>query len=105
MCILPYCWFASVLSVQLAKIGDDAYHSLWYIHPITLQQYFRWIIIYGEIPRKFDGYNIFICTLEVFMKVRNIFTIIIRNFQIDDDITHIVFVLIFRSARHLDHTI
>lgn len=69
MCILPYCWFATVLSLQLRKIGHDAYESIWYKHSPHLQIYIRWIIIYGQIPRDFDGYNIFRCSLDVFMKV------------------------------------
>lgn len=69
MCIFPYCWYASKLSLQLLKIGDDAYNSLWYSHSTDLQKYIRWIIIYGQVQRNFDGYGIFICALEVFMKV------------------------------------
>lgn len=76
MCILPYCWFATVLSLQLRKIGHDAYESIWYNHPPYLQIYFRWIIIYGQIPRDFDGYNIFRCSLDVFMKVDTVFTVL-----------------------------
>lgn len=69
MCILPYCLFASELTLQLGKTGDDAYHSEWYAHPVHLQKYIKWVIIYAQIPRNFDGYNIFKCTLEVFTKV------------------------------------
>lgn len=69
MCILPYCLFASELTLQLQKISHDAFHSKWYVYPVHLQKYIRWTIIYGQIPRNFDGYNIFKCSLEVFTKV------------------------------------
>lgn len=97
MCILPYCWFASVLSLQLHKISHDAYHSIWYSHPLRIQKYFKWIISYGQIPRNFDGYHIFRCSLEVFMKVGYICW--------QSPISHINIVIIFRSQKHLVRTI
>ncbi|XP_031626815.1 odorant receptor 33c-like [Contarinia nasturtii] len=69
MCILPYCWFASVLSIRLYKISHDAYNSRWYTNSLAYHPYTRWIIIYGQISRNFDGYHIFKCGLDVFMKI------------------------------------
>lgn len=97
MCILPYCWFASVLSLQLHKVSHDAYHSIWYAHPPHIQKYFKWIISYGQIQRNFEGYHIFRCSLEVFMKVGNTYS---QSWSL-----HINIVIIFRSQKHLVRTI
>lgn len=69
MCIFPYCWYATVLSMNLHTIGDDAYKSLWYVYSVKVQICTQRIIAYAQIRRNFHGYNIFICSLEVFMKV------------------------------------
>lgn len=69
MCIFPYCWYATILSFKLQNIADDAYGALWYKHPYKMQKFTQRIIAYAQIRRSYDGYHIFRCSLEVFMKV------------------------------------
>lgn len=106
MCILPYCWFASILSLKLLNISDDAFNSLWYTHPTHLQKYVRWIIIYGQIPRNFDGYHIFKCSLEVFMKVIEMLFIsndkkLITQFILD---CQSIWIILFNAKKFLERS-
>lgn len=69
MCIFPYCFYASQLSLDLEEIAIRAFHSKWYKHPVELQKYMTQIIAYAQIRRSVYGFGIFRCSLEVFMKV------------------------------------
>lgn len=69
MCVFPYCWFATILSMKLENVADDAYNALWYAHPYKTQMFTQQIIAYAQIRRSYHGYNIFGCSLEIFVKV------------------------------------
>lgn len=70
MCILPYCYYGTLVSLRLQSIGDYAYaNALWYKYPLKIQKYVQLTIAYSQRRKNFHGFNIFNCSLEVFMKV------------------------------------
>lgn len=71
MCILPYCYYGTKISMRLQYIGEFAYaQTSWYKYPIHLQKYVQLTIAYSQRRKQFYGFNIFNCSLEVFMKVQ-----------------------------------
>lgn len=69
MCIFPYCFYATLLELRLFHIADEIFESQWYKYPAHLQKYITLIIAFAQIRRSFDGFGIFRCSLETFMKV------------------------------------
>lgn len=74
LCVFPYCYYASKIVPRLQYFADIAFESLWYQNiPVYLQKHLVLIIAYAHIRRKIQGYGMFDCDLEGFMKVNEVF--------------------------------
>lgn len=69
-CIIPYCFFGTVLTEQLCAVGYTVYQSQWYLLHAKHQKYCQMMIIYSQIKRKIHGFGIVSCDLNIFLSVR-----------------------------------
>lgn len=68
--ILPYCYYASVVTLKIQHTAVATFESHWYDLPIHLQKNIKMIIAFGQVQRKVNGYDLLNCDLEGFMKVK-----------------------------------
>lgn len=71
--ILPYCYYASRITDKIQNMAYIAFDSCWYELRQPLQRNIQLIIEFAQIKRTVDGYNLFSCDLEGFVKVRLFF--------------------------------
>lgn len=67
----PYIFghFATRVTERILSIGDIAYDSNWYEYPGEFRKYIILIIARSHQEIYFTGFNLVVCTLEVFGKV------------------------------------
>lgn len=65
--LITFC--ATKVSLQLVKISDIAYHSLWYKYPPQLRKKIRFFIQKAQQPKLFTGFRVTSCNLNSFTKV------------------------------------
>lgn len=70
--ILPYCYYASRIVLKIQHTANAAFESNWYALPVDLQKNMKHIIAFAQVTRTVNGYGLFNCDLEGFMKVREI---------------------------------
>lgn len=64
-----YCYYADGLTVDLLRIGDIFYASMWYELPNLEQKHFILSIQRAQQTFQMSGYKIVYCSLEVFTAV------------------------------------
>lgn len=64
-----YCYFATKTSHDLRTISVQIYASNWHKMDIRRQKETLMMIIFAQLGRNFDGFGIFYCNLETFLRV------------------------------------
>lgn len=75
--ILPYCYYASRITVRMQQLSNVIFDSCWYKLPVRLQRNIQFMIKFAQVTRKVDGYILFSCDLECFVKVGSKFLLFI----------------------------
>lgn len=70
--ILPYCYYASKITAKMDQLATTAFQSRWYDLPLSLQRNIHFIILFAQIKRTVNGYKLFRCDLEGFVKVSSL---------------------------------
>lgn len=63
------CFFVSLITVKTTSIGDIAYNSPWYQMPRDERDVVEMIIRRSQRPREIKGMDVFVCSLETYLRV------------------------------------
>lgn len=74
--ILPYCYYASRISHTVGLNAAHAYSSNWYLFTIDQQRCLQMILTHAQVKRNFTGYGIIDCSMEVFLMVCTIWSLV-----------------------------
>lgn len=69
--LLPFCYYASRITVKIQQTANSVFQSDWYGMPIGIQKNIKPIIAFAQIRRSVNGYGLLNSDLEGFLKVRN----------------------------------
>ncbi|XP_031629168.1 uncharacterized protein LOC116344663 isoform X2 [Contarinia nasturtii] len=67
--LLPYCYYASSITLKIQNMAYVVFESRWYELPVELQKNMKPIIACAQVKRTVNGYGLFNCDLEGFMKI------------------------------------
>lgn len=68
--IFALCHYATHLTNKSIGMGDVIYNCPWYLLPLQQQKMIILMVRHGHVPFVLDGYKIFPCSKESFVKVK-----------------------------------